>query len=105
MGRAYSIRPYSIGDFPAVYDHNLGASSHPWLASCSLSEAEGESSHILVQTMEWKYGLSPKGIIIILVCMRRAYSILPYSIGDFPATFDPNLGPSSHPWLASGVEP
>ncbi|WP_312696343.1 hypothetical protein [Sphingobacterium mizutaii] len=60
MGRAYSIRPYSIGDFPAVYDHNLGASSHPinpgsfpdlgpsshpWLASCSLSEAEGESSH------------------------------------------------------------
>ena len=29
MGRAYSIRPYSIGDFPAVYDHNLGPSSHP----------------------------------------------------------------------------
>ncbi len=35
MGRAYSIRPYSIGDFPATYDHNLGLSSHPWLASCS----------------------------------------------------------------------
>ena len=44
MRRAYSIRP-SIGDFPATYDHNLGPSSHPWLASCSLSEAEGESSH------------------------------------------------------------
>ena len=29
MRRAYSIRPYSIGVFPAVYDHNLGASSHP----------------------------------------------------------------------------
>ncbi len=30
MGRAYSICPYSIGEFPATYDHNLGPSSHPF---------------------------------------------------------------------------
>ncbi len=33
MGRAYSIRPNRIVDFPATSDHNLGPSSHPWLAS------------------------------------------------------------------------
>ncbi|GEM_PF-2106841 len=33
MGCAYSICPNRIVDFPATSDHNLGLSSHPWLAS------------------------------------------------------------------------
>ena len=30
MGRAYSIRPYTMRDFQAMFDHNLGPSSHPF---------------------------------------------------------------------------
>ena len=28
MGRAYSIRPYRIGEFPVTFDHNHGLSSN-----------------------------------------------------------------------------
>ena len=29
MGRAYSIRPYTMRDFQAIFDHNFGPSSNP----------------------------------------------------------------------------
>gem|GEM_PF-3534346 len=44
-------------------------------------------------------------ILLFIQNMRRAYAIRPYSMLAFPATFDYNLGPSSHPRMASGVEP
>ncbi len=50
MGRAYSIRPYSIGDFPGTFDYNYGLSSYPQMASRTLSGAEGESNPILVHS-------------------------------------------------------
>ncbi|SDL74656.1 Uncharacterised protein [Sphingobacterium mizutaii] len=55
MGRAYSIRPYSIEGFPATFDHNHGLSSN--LLNPGIKPDLGLSSHPVPSA-------APKGILV-----------------------------------------